>query len=391
MGSTPEGRTWRGQADEDQRGVALVVVLGLLFATFVVAGWFNRGFLIPDPATWEPGHTVSSAYDPPDKPVELYFNQGDGQLFAHQAMDPFLQHPEGIRGGANEEAYRLQRPLYGWVGWIASAGRPGLVGWGLIGATILSVGLLVGIGATVARRFGQSPWWGIALLAAPGVAVDLIRCGPEVLGTALVGIGLLAWLAPGGVRRTGVAIAALAAACLARETLLVVPLTLVAVDWWTSRPAGGPLLAGAVRRLRSPLLLSVVPYLAWVAVVRAVVGAWPKGSVSGRLSPVPFAALAGSFSRFDREEVIALALIAIAALYALLRATDLRIRALAATHLLLAGILGKPVWASWLDFSRVLLPVTMIGLFAVLGRLDAADEPVVEPLAASVAVGAPAA
>lgn len=257
---------------EAQRQVCIVVIFGLVFATIVLGAWFDRGFLMPDPASWEQGRIISAAYDPPDEVVELYFNQGDGQLFAHQAQDPFVRHPEGIRGGPSEEAYRLQRPLYGWIGWLASAGQPGAVAWALIAVAMLSVGLLAGVAAVASAALGRSPLWGFAVLLAPGVAADLLRCGPEVTGTALLGIGLLAWI--GRERRPWLAVGCFAAACLARETMVVVPVTLALVDWWGTRMPGSAVID--IRRLfRSRLLLSVIPFLVWVLALRG------SGSVPG--------------------------------------------------------------------------------------------------------------
>ncbi|MCU1496676.1 MAG: hypothetical protein JWM47_629 [Acidimicrobiales bacterium] len=373
----------QAQASGDQRRVALVAIVALAFASFVLIGWFNRGFYLPDPTTWEKGRTVSGAYDPPDQVVELYFNQGDGQLFAHQAQDPFVRHPEVIRGGSEEQAYRLQRPLYGWVGWVASGGQPGAVAWALIAVTLVSVGLLAAATARAAMAFGGNPLWGLAILAAPGAAVDLIRCGPEALAAALTAVGLIAWLRT--ERRTWVAVACFAAACLARETLLVVPLTLVTVDWWAARPVGAP-LRGAFRRAWSPLLVAVVPFVTWVLVLRVGLGAWPRGSVDGRLSPVPFAGLLAALGRFDREEYVAVGLLLVPAVVALVVGGDLRLRALVAVHLLLAAVLGEAVWASWLDFGRVLLPLSLVSLLACFAgpvRVGA-REPKPEALAVSV-------
>lgn len=342
-----------------------MAIAGLLFAALVLGGWFHRGFFLPDPATYEVGRTVAATYDPPDQVVELYFNQGDGQLFAHQAQDPFLQHPGAIRGGAQEEAYRLQRPLYGWVGWVASGGRPDAVAWALIAVTILSVALLAAVAALASRSRGRSPLWGLAILAAPGVAADLLRCGPEVLGAALVGAGILAWTRR--ERRSWLAVGCFALACLARETLVLVPLTLAAVDWWSSRPPGAT-WEGAARRARTPLVASVVPYLAWVLLLRVGLGAWPRGNVDGRLSMVPFGGLASALPHMDGEELLALALVLLPALAALLKGRDVRLRALVAAHLLLAALLGEAVWVSWLDFSRVLLPLSLVALLALVTR-----------------------
>ena len=139
----------------------------------MVFSWFNRRLAIPDPTTWEPGRLVTATFDPPTNKVELFHNQG----------------------GAAEQAYRLQRPLYGWVGWALTLGDAGRAAWVMVGLTVASVAALAAVVAALAARLGRSPMWGLAILGFPGIHVDLLRCGPEALGTALLGLALLA-LAP---------------------------------------------------------------------------------------------------------------------------------------------------------------------------------------------------
>lgn len=349
--------------DQDAwRQICLVVIVALVFATMVLGGWFNRAFLLPDPASWEQGTLISGAYDPPQEPVELYMNQGDGQLFAHQAQDPFIRHPEGIRGAPAEQAYRLQRPLYGWIGWVASGGQPEAVAWALVAVTMLSVALLAGVVAVASHSFGRSPFWGLVMIAVPGSAVNLLWCGPEALGAAVAGIGLMAWLRRD--RRTGLAVACFAVACLTRETFAIVPLTLAAVELWGGRRSG---IGTMARQLfRSPLLLSVIPYVSWVFLLRVGLGAWPQGTVDHRLSLIPFGGLVSTLGSAGFEEYAAISVILLTAVAALVFGRDLRLRALVATHLLLAAVLGEAVWETWLAFGRVLLPLSLVSVFALL-------------------------
>lgn len=346
----------------DPRRLVLVILLAVGLSVTIA----HREFGGPTPlAVSGAGSLISARYDPPTSGVEGALVQGDGQLFATHAADPFLRRPEMIRGGPEEQAYRLQRPLYGWLGWAASGGQPDAVPVAVVVVTVASVvALVAGAAWTLARR-GAEPALALVLVVAPGALADLRRVGPEALGALLVLAGTWAWS-----RRspwTGcAAVVCFGAAGLLRETLLVVPLVLLLVDLWTGRDR-----ARAVARAG----LAAAPYVVWVLVLRAVVGAWPEGAVSGRLSVVPFGGLvqaAGSWTAADA----ALALVVLGtAVVAVARAGDPRLRALVAAHLVLAATLGEPVWTSSLDWGRVLLPMTVFTLVVLAPRRVAAPAP----------------
>jgi hypothetical protein len=349
--------------DDRARQVFLVTALSIVLAALMTAVWFRGAFLVPDPSTWVRGRLIASTYDPPDTAVELFHNQGDGQIFAHQAQDPFMRHPEAIRFGPSEEAYRLQRPLYGWLGWILSAGRPGTVAWALLWLTILSVGALGLVSALVSAHFGRSPLLGLLVLLAPGVLAELWRCGPEALGCALALGGFLLWRRAG--RATWPAVACLALACLARETFVLFPLTMAAVEWWPSRARGRAF--GLATAVRSRVVLAVVPYLAWVVFVHSVVGGWPRGTVAGRLTLVPFGGLVAVLGQMNDAALITLVLVLVPAALALARpGGDPALRVLVALHLVLAATCGTPVWGSWAAFGRVLLPLSVVSVLSLL-------------------------
>lgn len=348
-----------------------VTLIALVLCGALVGAWFTSVVSEPTPEDLRStGRLISSMYDPPQDAMENAITTGDGQLFAGQATDPLVRRPEMVRGDRAEQAYRYQRPMYGWLGWIASGGRPGAVAWALVSVTVLASALLVLAGARWLLDRGTDPRWALTLLLLPGVFIDLTWIGPEVLGTALVVLGLHRWLAVGrradprerdlpvDARADWVAVACFAAAGLCRETLLLVPFVLMVTS----------ALAGRWRRAIGAAC-SALPYVVWVVVLKVRIGAWPEGSVDGRLSLVPFGGLVdavGTWARAEYAFAILLLGLAVAAL-ALGRRSGLR--AIIAANLALAATLGEPVWHRFPDFTRVLLPMGALSLLTVLPAL----------------------
>ena len=379
------GQLGPGGRREQAVQIVLVAVVAAVVAGAVVFSWFNRHLLIPDPTTWEEGRLVTSTFDPPTNKVELFHNQGDGQFFVHMAQDPFIRQPERIQGGSAEQAYRLQRPLFGWLGWVFTLGDSARAAMVMIGLTVASVALLAAVMAAMATRLGRSPMWGIAVLGFPGVHVDLLRCGPEALGTALLGLSLVtlapAWrIGPWGVdhrrlssRRRMLALGMFALAGLTRESFLVVPFVLGVVWWWQARcdrSNAGPAWFG---RWGWPFA-SAVPYLVWVLVLRIWVGAWAQGSGGGqeltgeRMSSVPFGGLIEVAAHWRIGEVLSAVLILLPATVGLVRSRSLEWRSLIVVHLGLSATFGAVVWYTWVGYARVLLPLSLVGLLACLDR-----------------------
>lgn len=344
--------------------VAAVALIATVLAAAVAAWWFTSAVDSPAPAgRYVAGRQVAAVYDPPVDAVERALNKGDGQVFAAQATDPLARTPDLIRGGPTEQAYRYQRPAYGWLGWLASGGGARhRVAPALAAVTVAATGLLVLAGARYLAARGTDPRGALLLLLLPGVAVDLTWIGPEVLGLGLVVLGLDAWLRrpPGPPAVPWRAVGAFAAAGLCRETLLVVPATLAALALVRRRPAEVAGLAAAA-----------LPYLAWVVHLRLALGAWPSGSVDGRLSPVPYGGLVAAVDTWTAVDlVLAVALVGVA-VAALVRTRGTDLGWLVAVHLVLAGTLGEPVWHRVPDFGRVLLPLGALSVLALLtGRVS---------------------
>lgn len=367
-----------------------VVVLAAAMCMALSGYWFGVVSAQVQPGDDEPGQLISSMYDPPSGPVERALVRGDGQLFAGQATDPLAHHTEMVRGGQAEEAYRYQRPLYGWLGWIASGGQRGAVAVALIVVTGLAVTALVGVIALWLAAKGADPRWALVVLAMPGVFVDLTWVGPEALGVALVLVGLQRWMrvAPGAVPDRLVpagpvdwwAVALLAAAGLARETFLLVPFVLMVAALLRRRT-----------RLAAAAAAAAVPYVAWVLYLRVVIGAWPRGSVGGRLSVVPFGGMVQAWGAWGGADwFFAAALLALAAVALAVGRTS-GLRPLVAANLAMAATLGQPVWHRYADFGRVLLLMGVLSLVAVaVGRRVPAPAAAVEPGPAEVhPAGAP--
>ncbi len=342
--------------------VAVVALCGYWFAA--VAG--NQ-----PPSDDGSGKPISTMYDPPRNDVERALVRGDGQIYAALATDPAVRHPGIVTGPSTEEAYRYQRPGYGWLAWIASAGRRDAVEWALIALTSLSVVGLVAITARWLIDREQDPRFALLLLVAPGVLVNLLWIGPEAFGTLLVMVALRRLVPPDGSTRLQsvglVAFACLAAAGLCRESLLLVPATLA-------------VLCLVQRRWRLTLTLSAtaLPYVAWVLVLRARIGAWPVGSVPGRLAPLPFVGMVrGLTTAGSVEAVFAIVTLGVA-VAALVIGREPILRLLIVTNLAFASMMGTAVWHRFDGFGRVLLPMTVFSLLSLVPALAARRERVVD-------------
>jgi hypothetical protein len=116
---------------------------------------------------------------------------------------------------------------------------------------------------------------------------------------------------------------------------------------------------------------SAVPYVVWVLALRVRIGAWPSGSVGGRLELVPFRGFAQAMPGWaPGDAAIAGATVALGvAAVVLARRSDVRM--LIVAHLVLAATMGQAVWNRFPDFSRVLLP---LGALSVLALAVAATE-----------------
>ena len=328
-------------------------MLALLLASVVVAARWSS---IDTTAIAADVHPFVSLYDPPSDAAEVMLNVGDGQAFAAIAQDPTLARPEvfnsyapGISHEA-EAAYRAQRPLFGWLAWLASMGQPGAVPPALMALTVLGAGLLTTAGALLAGVVRRRGDLATVTVLAPGSVAVLAHVGPEGLGTGLAILGVLLW-----TRAPRSSLLLLTMAVLTRETLVLFPVALGIVE-----------LSRGRRRGLWPLVMPAGTWLAWILVVHARLGAWPSEGGASRLS-FP---LAGLIESVERWSVLDASLFTAGAVLAAAAVGRMRgvWRFVAVAHLGLAAVMGPEVWAAWEGFGRVLLPLHLIGIVALLPR-----------------------
>jgi hypothetical protein len=281
--------------------------------------------------------------------LEALLENYDGGDYAAIARDPSFARPE-VFGTKGEAAYRAQRPLFGELAWAASLGNPDRVPVALATLSVLSAAFAVGaLGVFLVRR-RLSPFLALGVFALPGVPVAVYDMMGDLLLLALITVGLLAW-EPGSRTRSRWAILAFTAAALTRETSLLVPAALVAVEvtrvgWRAAWP-----------RVRC-LCVPFVTYAAWIALIRLRFGALPFAARQGRLTAVP---LGGVFDML-RDSPYRAAAPWFASGVALLVATIIlgrRDRWFVTTIAFgfLGVFLGRYVWQRPEDFGRVLLPM----------------------------------
>jgi hypothetical protein len=141
----------------------------------------------------------------------------DGQFFYVQAVDPLLRERARSALVATDGEYRAQRMLYPALAYLAAAGRREGLPWTLLLLNVAAALAATAGAALFARARGRSGWWALAIGLSPGVVLAVLRDLSEPLAVAGLVAGLVAWR----LRRPWVAGAALTAAVLAREVMLL--------------------------------------------------------------------------------------------------------------------------------------------------------------------------
>jgi hypothetical protein len=313
-----------------------------------------------DETSASPGmRAFAASFDHPRTHAEALVIGMDGQAFGEIALDPAMTHATVRFHSPSEAAYREARPAYGWLAFVASAhGDAARVADTLMVLSVLSVAFLAAAAALLAQQLGR-PWAVGALVALlPGAAITVFSPGSaDAFGCALAILALALWL---DERHRG-AIVLFSLAALSRETLLLFPLTIAVWELWSRRP-------GLAMRVTIP----VGVYGAWLLVVFARLGALPTDAHDGRLG-LPFVGLfqaMGHWSPLSTKVAWSIAALAVIAIVRLQRPL---LRLLVATHIGLALLLGVRVWLSWRDFSRVLLPLAVLGVVVCWPRTQVDD------------------
>jgi hypothetical protein len=201
--------------------------------------------------------------------------------------------------------------------------------------------------------------WAILVVFLPGALTSLRWFGPELLAVGLGLFGLTLWLRdPPRTAQTAsswAAVALFTAAGLTRELMLLVPAA-VAAHWLVieRRP---------LRRV-APLAVAPAAYLAWSAWVIARLGSGADQSTGLLRAPVD--GLLAAASRWTTvDAAVALAALALVIAAVVRRPRDVLSWCLVAVALL-APIVNAEAVRSWEGFSRVFLPVYVLGLLQLL-------------------------
>jgi hypothetical protein len=170
----------------------------------------------------------------------------DGQFFYRLALEPWSSARTAFGVTFDAPAYRQQRIVYPLVAWAISLGRWQLTPTALIVANILAVLVLAYAAAAYALSVGRLAVAGIVMPLYPGYVFTVSRDLAELTEAAL----LVASLALLQRRRYGLATTTLCAGVLAKETLLVLPVT--------------GLVLQLIRRIRGQLDIGP-PWVIWLA------------------------------------------------------------------------------------------------------------------------------
>ncbi len=181
----------------------------------------------------------------------------DGQFYWGIAVDPLATGT--VHKAFDKASYRYGHPLYGWLGWLLSAGKPRAVPAALAAVGLASLFAAATIAAALGRARGRSGWEGLFVALNPGLISSATLDLAEPLGAALL-LGAFAAHLRG--RRASLWI------CLALLPLAKEPFILVvfAVALWEF----------VQRHLQRAALLAtaVVPALLWWTYARIHLGAW---------------------------------------------------------------------------------------------------------------------
>jgi hypothetical protein len=181
----------------------------------------------------------------------------DGQFYWGIAVDPLATGH--VHHFFDKASYRYGHPLYGWLGWLLSAGRPRAVPLALAAIGLGSLFAAATAAAALGLGRGRFGWEGLFVALNPGLIYSGAHDLAEPLATALL-LGAFAAYARG---RRALVWSCLALLPLSKEPLIVV---LFAVVGWE--------LVESRRRRAALFATAAIPALLWWTYARIRLGAW---------------------------------------------------------------------------------------------------------------------
>jgi hypothetical protein len=293
-----------------------------------------------------------------------FFASGDPRMFLLTARDLFgTGRGFATIGRESEIPFRYGRMGLPLLGWILALGRPGLVGWTMIGINLAALSAIPALMATTLADYDAPPAAAGFVFALPGF---LLLYGNVVSDPLVIALVLTAYLLDrrGHLRS---AVAVLAYAVLVKEVALLALL---------------PLLWRAIRRHgrgECTLIASAaVPYAAWCVWVRVRLGQFPfvtqTVSRSGALG-LPFAGLRSTLAHPPLDAPVILGIFAATVVLGGVGAWFARgsaIGGLAALYTCLTLCLGPEALKFLAETLRVFLMPEVFGLLALVVGLRVA-------------------
>jgi len=233
--------------------LAVAVAVAVMAPTLRSAGW-SLTILPRVDSTTRLGASARSL-DPGFRTVHP--GAYDGQFYWGIAVDPLATG--AVHHDFDKASYRYGHPLYGWLGWILSAGQARAAAAALAIVGLASLFAVATLATTLGLARGGSGWQGVVVALNPG----LISSAAHDLAEPLAAFLLLGALAAHERGRRAFAWILLALLPLAKEPLLLV---LGAVLVWE--------VVRGQRAAAGIYLTAALPALAWWVYARVQLGAW---------------------------------------------------------------------------------------------------------------------
>lgn len=202
----------------------------------------------------------------------------DGQIYYAIGLD---LNGDDVADYFTDPAYRYRRILFSAISSLFGILQGEQLLAGMILTNVISMAIAAGAVAAVARLAGQSEWLALSVVINPGLWLAVRLLTPEVMATALMALGMMAFL----LRRRSMHVA-FAASVLTKEAFLLTPLGLgVGRNRRNWLVAGVPLIALGLWSLWGQVTIGGLEgeannlSIPFTGIVRAS-EVWPLGGVS---------------------------------------------------------------------------------------------------------------
>ena len=206
------------------------------------------------------GSTLAAAATRIDPGFKTVLGGGyDGQFYWAIAVDPLATG--SVHHDVDKPSYRYGHPLYGWLGWLFSAGQGPAAAAALLAVGLGALAATAAASAWLGIRRGGPGWEGLFVVGNAGLIYSAAHDLAEPLCAALLLGGLAAYLAG----RRPLALVCFALLPLAKEELALLPVAIAVWEVWRNRA-----------RIRDVLPLAgvLLPSVAWWVYARVQLGAW---------------------------------------------------------------------------------------------------------------------